>query len=483
MLNNKLTKIVATIGPASESEEMIKRLILAGVNIFRFNLKHNTVEWHTETIKKVRKVADNMGLAIGILFDLQGPSLRINMPVDDISVAKGDRLVFGEEVFKTGEKGFSITHPNVINHLQPRQKVLADDGTFTFIVEKKGGQYFLRSESTGVLKNRKSLNLPGALFPLPILTERDHEGLKMAAQVGVDFVALSFVRSAKDVKEVRDVMKKYGVEAKITSKIETKTGIDNIEKIVEESDSIMVARGDLGVELPMQEVPCYQKMIIEKCLIKSKPAITATQMLQSMINNPYPTRAEVSDVANAVYDYTAAVMLSAESATGSYPEEAVETMRNTVKYNEKQYVRDTRRMFRYELESEDSMLADAAYSLYIRLYTKQLTLDEKITGYVVFTTSGRTARLVSRYHPRVPIFAFTSSIKVRESLTMSFGVHPFYQKELLGKGEVKRDDIIKAIGYLKDREQVKVGDKLVVLHGDFWGIGGGTSTIRTIEVE
>ncbi len=483
MINEKLTKIIATIGPASESEEMIEKLILAGVNIFRFNFKHNTIDWHEDRMKRVRKVAKKLDLPIGILLDLQGPALRVNMPFDDISIKKGETIAFGERVFETQEKGLSVTYPDIIKYLQPGQKILADDGTFTFYVEKKGDQFFLKSETTGILKNRKSINLPGADFPLPVLTERDREGLKLAQKERVDIIALSFVRSAKDIKEVRKIMAQHGLTAQINSKIETKMGIDNIDEIIEESDSIMVARGDLGVELPIVEVPYYQKMIIGKCLEIGKPTITATQMLQSMVSNPFPTRAEVSDVANAVYDFTDAVMLSAESATGSYPLEAVSMMRETVKFNEKKFFRDIRRMFKYKLTDQEEILSDTAYNLFLRLYMKEVALKDNITGFIVFTQSGRTARLLARYHPRVPIFTFTPNEIVRDKLTASFGVYPFLQDVLSKTGEVKRHDVVKAVEFLKNKRLVKKNDLLIVLHGDYWAVLGGTSTVKIIQVD
>ncbi len=478
MKKNKLTKIVATIGPASDSEEMIEKLIIAGVNIFRFNLKHNTIDWHMDRMKRVKKIASRLRKPIGILFDLQGPALRVNMPASDISFKKGEFLAFGERVFKTKEKGFSITYPEIIKYISNGQKILADDGTLVFYLQKKGDQYYLKPETSGILKNQKSINIPGAQFPLPVLTKRDYEGLALAAKEGVDIVALSFVRSAKDIEDVRKVLKKYQIKATINSKIETRTGIDNIDEIVSETDSIMIGRGDLGVELPIEEVPYQQKKIIEKCLAKGKPVITATQMLQSMITSPVPTRAEVSDIANAVYDYTDAVMLSAESATGSYPLAAVEVMAKTAELNEKRFFKDIRRVFRFELKDQEEMIADAAYGL----YTPQLPHISNISGFLVFTHSGRTARLIARYHPKVPIFAFVPNEQVRGDLTLSFGVYPFSRKELTEKIEVRKNDILRAVDFLKSKKFVRRSEKLIVLHGDYWAVKGGTSTIKVITV-
>jgi pyruvate kinase len=479
MLADKLTKIVATIGPASESEEMIKKLIHAGVNIFRFNFKHNTVEWHADRVKRVKKVAKEINATVGVLLDLQGPTIRIVMSSDDISIKKGDLILFGDEALKEGVKGFSTTHPDIIKYLKNGQKLLADDGTFTFFIEKKGGKCYVRSETTGILKNRKALNIPGADFPLPVLTERDHEGLRIVAKEGVDIIALSFVRSAQDIKDVKEAMKKYKINAKINSKIETKSGIDNIDEIIDETDSLMVARGDLGVEIPMEEVPYCQKMMIRKCLEKGKPVITATQMLQSMITNPIPTRAEVSDVANATYDNTDAVMLSAESATGQFPLQAVEIMSKALKFNEVKFPQDTRKVINFKLDNQEAMICDAAYNLYIQ----DLPLKHQIVGFLVFTHSGKTANCLSRYHPDVPIFTFSSSEKVRDSLTLNFGVKSFQRVDAFDYKSPSKDMILRGIGFLKKNKLVKKSDKLIVLHGDVWAGKGGTSTIKIVIVE
>src|SRR3989344_8110217 len=236
---------------------MIKKLIEAGVNVFRFNFKHNTVEWHSERIQRVHKVASEMGVPIGTLIDLQGPELRINMPKVQIKIEEGELLYFGEEVFENGQKGFSITHPDIIVHLKDGQLVVADDGAFSFHVIKKGKTIYLASETTGVLKTRKTLNIPGADFPFHVLIERDFDGLKLAALHDMDFVALSFVRTQSDVSIVMKEMKKYKVEGKIIAKIETQKALNHLDAIIEASDGIMVARGDLGVEIPMEQVPVY----------------------------------------------------------------------------------------------------------------------------------------------------------------------------------------------------------------------------------
>ncbi len=472
---NKLTKIIATIGPSCESPEMIETLIKKGVNVFRFNFKHNTVEWHGDLIQRVNKVAKKMGVHIGTLIDLQGPELRINMPVDEISLKEGEVILFGEEIYKKKEKGLSITHPDIIQYLKDGQKIVADDGAFSFHIVKKGKKIYLQSETTGVLKTRKTLNIPGADFPFPVLIERDFDGLKLAALHDVDFVALSFVRTQTDVSLVRKEMKKYKVKGKIIAKIETQKALDYLDQIIEASDGIMVARGDLGVEIPIEQVPFYQKMMIKKCIIQGKFVITATQMLQSMIEYPYPTRAEVSDIANAIYDNTDAIMLSGETANGKYPVKAVEMQAKTALFYEPKANDDIRGKILFSVNDSTAMLANTAYELYMQ-YMKA---NKEIDGFIVFSQTGRTAEVLSRYRPKAPIFAFAPDEATCESLTLRFGVESMvfsFNKT----DEVNITEILRAKKMLKDKKLITASAKLIVVHGDHWGRGSGASTLRII---
>lgn len=474
----KLTKIVATIGPASDSEEMITKLIQAGVNVFRFNFKHNTIEWHNERIERVNRVAASLGVSIGTLIDLQGPEIRITMPTDELDIKAGEELRFGPEVFDSGERGLSISHPDVLQHLTEGQKILADDGAFTFYVVKKNNGYYLHSESNGVLKNRKSLNIPGADFPFPVLVERDFQGLQLAARKEIDYVALSFVRTAEDLITVKEEMKKFDVKGKIVAKIETQKAIDYLDEIIQHSDSIMVARGDLGVELPLEQVPYYQKLMIRKSIEQGKPVITATQMLQTMIENPYPTRAEVSDVANAVYDFTDAVMLSGESAQGKYPWEAVKVMARVVAYNELKIEEDTRKVFQLQSQDQESVICDAAYNLYLTAKHK-----EPIRAFVVFSHTGRTAQLLSRFRPRIPIYTITPDKKAADTLTLNFGVAPILSHMAqIDNEEININEIQKSLDYLRKKDLIASGDRVIVVHGDVWNVAGGTSTVKVMTV-
>lgn len=467
----KLTKIIATIGPSSDSPEMIEKLMLAGVDVFRFNFKHSSVDWHKERIVRVNQIAKKMGRSIGTLLDLQGPELRINMPGDQIEINEGEMILLSQKVFIEGKKGFSISHQQIISTLQKGQKVIADDGAFTFEVEKNTGEdVWLISYSKGVLKNRKSFRLPGVDLPFSSLIDRDFEGLKLVQKNEVDFVALSYVRNGHDLKILREEMKKYHLKAKVIAKIETKQAIDNLDEIIRLSDGIMVARGDLGIELPIEEVPYYQKVIIKKSLERGIPVITATQMLQSMIESPFPTRAEVSDVANATYDLTDAVMLSAESASGRYPLQTVEMMARTIIANEKRFSIDSRKKLDFLVEGNEDLICEAAYNLY-------LTLQKKIAGFIVFTQTGRTPKILSRYRPTTPIFAITCDKKVADSLSLSFAVFPiaYYRVD---KKQIEIKDVDQMVNQISEKTSEK---KLFIgLFGDNW-VRGGTTTLRLIQ--
>lgn len=435
-----MTKIVATIGPACQSEELIKQLIFSGVNIFRFNFKHNVIKWHDQMIQRVNKIAANLGVRVGTLIDLQGPEIRIKLTKDKLTIRKGEIIPF-----------FAITHPQIFPHLRTGQKILVDDGKFKFIFRKKSGKNFLISESEGILLDKKTLNIPGVDFPFPVLIDRDFQGLNLAARNQVDYVALSFVRTENDIDVLRKEMRKFKLGASVIAKIETNKALDHLDKILTVSDGIMVARGDLGVEIPLEEVPYQQKIIIKKCILKGIPVITATQMLESMVTSPLPTRAEISDVANATYDLTDAVMLSGETATGRYPVQAVEIMQKTLTFNEKKNLVDSRLRFNFKVEKESELLAEAAYGLCRSVSHKK----KNFAGFIVFTATGQSVRALSRYRALYPIFAFTPDVRIADQLTVSFGVVSFTLNE---------QKLEKALSILKKSKYIKKGDVLIILY-------------------
>lgn len=477
MNHNEFTKIIATIGPSSESEQKIEELINAGVNVFRFNLKHNELSWHRERIQRVKDVARKLDRAIGTLIDLQGPEIRLVTPrTEDITLTKGQEITIGT---KKDPERFYFTDDVVLEYLKPGQRIVVDDGKFQFEIKKssKAGAVLV-SGSNGILKTRKTFNVPGVYFPLAAITARDKESIQGFATSPVDFVALSFVRTAQDVLDLKKYMAKVNFKGRVISKIETELAIDNLDEIIDVSEGIMVARGDLGVELPLEQVPHYQKVMIKKCLERGFPVITATQMIQSMVDKPYPTRAEISDIANATYDMTDMVMLSEESAAGQYPVEAVEAMKKTIVFNEKYVLpKDTRTLFNFDIVDAEEMLCDTAYNLFNQFKKK----DFNFGGFVVFTETGRTARKLSRYRAKAPIYVFAPTEKVRDSLTVNFGVVPLLQPKIFKKGQrVRVEDMQKAISYLRDRKYFDAHKYYILLYGDNWMEEGHVSTIKVI---
>lgn len=472
----KFTKILATVGPATQDEAILANLIASGVNTFRFNLKHNEVPWHAGLIDTVKKIAKELDTPIGTLIDLQGPEVRIVISDEEFEVAEGEEVGVGKDAGI--QKHILLSHTQVISFLKKGQKVSIDDGKFFFEVVSEGREScVLKSSSAGILKSHKTFNMPGAHFTLPVLTEKDKSAIDMCLNHEIDFIALSFVRTSQDVLDLRGYLEGKQIKAKIVSKIETQLALDNLDEIIDSSDGVMIARGDLGIEVPMEQVPYFQKIIIKKCLERGVPVITATQMLSSMTEKAYPTRAEVSDMANAVYDFTDSVMLSEETAAGKYPEQAVNTMARTIAFSEqKVFVPDLRTLNTYIVSGQEEMLCDAAYNLYL-----QLCLKNNIGGFIVFTQSGNTARKLSRYRPQVPIYAFCPDKKTVSSLTLSFGVLPLINHEIFQKGQqVLIEDVQGALGLLRSQNLYDPKKYYIVLYGDIWMIEGSLSTIKVI---
>lgn len=475
------TKIIATIGPSSESEELIRELIEKGVNVFRFNLKHNELAWHKDRIQRVKNIAESMNVAIGTLIDLQGPEIRLITPFgEEVNIIRGQEITIKKR--SSENDTFSLTNDVVLEYLKKEHKVVVDDGKFHFEVKNAGkDEVALISHSNGFLKTRKTLSVPGVYFPLAALTDRDKEAIKGFADSRVDFVALSFVRSPQDVLDLKKYMEKVGFKARVISKIETILAIESLDQIIDVSEGIMVARGDLGVELPIEQVPHYQKLMIRKCLERGFPVITATQMIHSMIDRPYPTRAEISDIANATYDMTDMVMLSEESAAGQYPVEAVSYMKRTISYNEKHVITpDTREIFNFNVADSEEMLCETAYDLYLQFKKK----DYNFGGFIVFTETGRTARKLSRYRAQAPIYVFAPNAKVRDGLTVNYGVTPFLQPTIFKKGmRVRLEDMQNALSYLQKKDAFDPKKYYIMLYGDNWMVEGKVSTIKILSPE
>ena len=465
----KLTKIVATVGPASETEEVLSKLMDAGVNVFRFNTKHSTPEWHGEHIKLVQKIADEKGKTVGILLDLQGPEVRLETRDKlDVPVKAGQELVIGLS-FVPGIDVI-IPHAQIYKLLKKGQDLLVDDGFIeTEVIKVEDDKLIVKVKNDAVVKNRKGVNLPGVDVDFPSLIDRDIEQLNGNARIKIDYVGLSFVRSARDIKLLRKELEDRKMTAKIVAKIESQPAIDRIDEIIEATDAVMVARGDLGVEVPFEQLAYWQRTIIDKCRMVNKPVITATQMLESMINNPRPTRAEVTDVAHAVFDGTDAIMLSGESAGGKYPVRTVETMAKIAKWNES---RNSVHKMNFVDSDATSNIASAVVSIV------KSVMKPEIDAVLVFTETGYTARCLAKYRLTVPVIAATENQHTAEALTLSYGVHPV--KTQLPAGPFSSaENVIKE---LVKKDLLHKGQTVIVVHGYHWQKPGNTNALAIVTV-
>jgi pyruvate kinase len=423
----RFAKIVCTLGPSSNSPVAIKTLINAGMNVARLNFSHGSHEDHGRLIKILREISETKGTAITILQDLQGPKLRIGkLPGNGIELKAGDQVTLSSsESFVQDDKDTFIPFeiPDLHKALKPGNHILLDDGHLEMEVQSVDGE---RIEAVvtlgGILKSNKGVNLPGANLKIPVLTSKDREDLKFGLENSVDMVAISFVKDAEDVLDVRRAIEEYAPNPKaartpIIAKLERPEAIDNLEEIMNVSDGVMVARGDLGVEMSPAAVPIAQKEIIACANAHAKIVITATQMLDSMINNPRPTRAEATDVANAIFDGTDAVMLSGETAAGKYPVESVQMMDSIIRKAELN-------QHKWGKTSRETKIAQDSDSIAITNAAKELANDRNVVAIVVFTQSGKTARLMSKTRPDVPIFAFTPEMRTYHQMGMYWGVTP-----------------------------------------------------------
>ena len=414
------TKIICTMGPAVDNEEMLRALMLTGMDAARFNFSHGTHESHLATLNKVRRIRDELGAAVATILDTKGPEIRIktfeNGPV---TLREGDKFTLTTRDVP-GDAGIvSVTYADLHKELESGCRVLIDDGLIELTVDGIQGQDIACTvRSGGTLSNNKSINIPGVSIHLPSLTEKDRADLRFAAEQDFDFVAASFVRKASDVEDIRACLRECGGEhIRIISKIENREGVDNLEEIIAASDGLMVARGDLGVEIPAYEVPILQKRMIKETSMAGKPVITATQMLDSMIRNPRPTRAEVSDVANAVFDGTSCVMLSGETASGKHPVEAVQTMVDTI--NAAEQATDYWGRFRRFEFTPGRSINDA-----VTHTCCQTAMDLEADAILTPTQTGHTARMIARFRPACPIVALTTTERARRQLAISWGVQP-----------------------------------------------------------
>lgn len=465
------TKIVCTIGPASESEEMLEKLMNAGMNVARLNFSHGSHEEHKARIDTIRKVAKRLNKTIGLLLDTKGPEIRThNMKDGLIVLEKGKEVIVSmNEVEGTPEK-FSVTYENLINDVNIGSYILLDDGLVELQVKeinKDKGEVKCDILNTGELKNKKGVNLPGVKVNLPGITDKDADDIRFGIKENVDFIAASFVRRPSDVLDIRQILEEEKAEITIFPKIENQEGIDNIEEILEVSDGLMVARGDLGVEIPPESVPMVQKDLIRKCNKLGKPVITATQMLDSMQRNPRATRAEASDVANAIYDGTDAVMLSGETAAGQYPEEAVKTMRNIAVSAEA--AQDYKKLLSDRTKLVETSLVNA-----IGVSVAHTALNLNVKAIVAATESGSTARTISKYRPHSDIIAVTPSEKTARQCAIVWGVNP-----VVKEGRKTTDALLNnAVATAVETGRVSNGDLIIITAGVPTGEKGTTNMMK-----
>jgi len=447
-------KIVATLGPASSSPEVFRQLVRAGLDVARLNFSHGTHEQKAELIRMVREVAASEGKPICLLADLQGPKIRTGKLVDGkpVLLEAGKQLTITPHEMKGTAEKVSTVFPTLAENLSPGDTILLSDGLIELrVAAVQGEDVVCDIVNGGMLGENKGINLPGIPVKVPALTEKDEEDLVFIAQQNVHAIALSFVRSAEDIRYTRQRMKTLNCDAWIVAKLEKPQAIDNLEEILEETDGLMVARGDLGVEVPPEKVPAIQKHIIRRALAYRKPVITATQMLESMIDNPRPTRAEASDVANAIYDGSDAVMLSAESAAGKYPVQAVAMMAKIIVETETQIAVDPATGARLPMHAQGAKLS-VAETICESMAHAAADLDLKAIA--VFTETGTSARLLSKYRPNVRIYALSTDHDVVGKCMLLWGVHPL-QVDRFGGGDLQVEMAEKklcGLGLAKSRE-------------------------------
>ncbi len=468
------TKIICTIGPASQGEEKLKELMLAGMNVARLNFSHGTHEEQKRKFDTICKVRAELGLPVATLLDTKGPEIRLrDFENGKVELITGQKFALtAEEILGTNERA-AISYKNLKDDISVGSAILIDDGLIEMIVEEiTETDIICKVLNGGFISNHKGVNVPGAVLSMPYISDVDRADIEFGVETGFDFLAASFARTKEDILEVRRILDVKGSDMKIIAKIENMQGIENVEEILDAADGIMVARGDMGVEIPLDEVPILQKRLIKMANAKGKHVITATQMLESMIKNPRPTRAEATDIANAIFDGTTAIMLSGETANGAYPVEAVKTMAR---------IAETAEIAVDNRSRMDKMghpeIADVTQS--ISHATCSIAMDLNAAAIITVTISGGTAAMVANYKPDCQIIACTISEKVSRQLNLLWGVTPIHLDEAQSETELFRNAIMAA----KKAGYVKKGDIAVLTAGLPLGMSGTTNMIRVVEVK
>lgn len=459
----KKTKIVATLGLVSDNKETLRKMIENGMNVARLNFSHGDYEWHGKVIKMIRELSEEMGVNIAILGDLQGPRIR-TMVEDVVEMEKGETILVGDSFYKAeldekkaDTKNFLLDTPKIVDDIEVGNEILIEDGLMKIVVKEKNGKVLVTEVvDGGTVKNRKGVNIPDAKLKISAVTEKDERDLKFLLENEADFIGLSFVGSGEDVEylrgKMREILGRENNLPHIIVKVERKEAIKNLDDIIAKTDAVMVARGDLGIEIEGTRVAILQKEIVKKSLAAAKPVIVATQMLDSMIVNPRPTRAEISDVTNAVIDHADAVMLSGESANGKYPVESVRTMREIIQNTEASPFDDVKHLLRLNDQDDLKQLVLSAYELAKNISAKAIVMGSK---------GGNTARLISHFRPDQKILVVTDNQKTYNQLALVWGV----QAKLHAKGEVFREDIDWLIEDAKENKILSSGDTVALIMG------------------
>ncbi len=463
------TKIVCTIGPASQSEEMLTQLCRAGMNVARLNFSHGTHKEHQKKIDAIKKVREELELPIAIMLDTKGPEFRIKTFTEGkITLQEGDPFIFTTEDVPGDAHRVSVTYAGLCRDLAPGDTILLNNGLLNFRVDSiEGSEIHCTTIVGGVLSDRKSMSFPGKILSQPYLSQQDREDILFGIRNGVEYIACSFVSCSKDIEAVRTFLEENGGEdIALIAKIENQPGVDNIEEIIEYCEGIMIGRGDMGVEIPYEEVPAVQKKLITKCRLLGKRVITATEMLESMINNPRPTRAEISDVANAVYDGTSAVMLSGETAVGKYPVQTVAAMARIAERTECN-INYTTRFYSSQFRIHD--IVDS-----ISHATCGMAIDIDAQAIAACSISGMTIRMISRFRPPVDIVGITTDKRTWYKLALSWGVTPVMCEELPSTEVL----FYTAKKIAKDVMGLSSGDRIVITGGSTNGRSGNTNLIK-----
>lgn len=469
----KNTKIVCTIGPASESVDTLVQLIEAGMNVARLNFSHGDHDEHLARINNIREASEKTGRRVALLLDTKGPEIRTNNMKDHkpVTLVKGSEVRVSMTEVEGDEKKFSITYTELINDVEKGSHILIDDGLVDLLVtdiDTANNEIVTEVQNTGIIKDKKGVNVPGVSVQLPGITEKDANDIRFGLENDIDYIAASFVRKPSDVLEIREILEETGNESvQIIPKIESQEGVDNLDDILSVSDGLMVARGDLGVEIPAEQVPVVQKDMIRKCNLDGKPVITATQMLDSMQSNPRPTRAEASDVANAIFDGTDAIMLSGETAAGDYPVEAVQTMNRIALVSEG----------RKEAKTDIGLLKPSTEGDMAEAISQSVAYTARslsVSTIVAATESGHTAKMISKYRPSAKIIALTFSESQARKLVLAWGVAPFVVEKPASTDEMMSlaGTVAKESGYAQD------GDTIIISAGVPVGEKGTTNLMK-----